>query len=70
MCFKGFPAGSHGKESACKAGNLGSIPELERSSGEGNGNPLQYFCLGNHMDTGAWWAIVYGVEKSQTQLSD
>jgi len=50
MCFKGFPGGSDGKESACNAGDLGSIPGLRRSSGERNGNPLQYSCLGNHMD--------------------
>ena len=43
---------------------------LEDSAGEGNGNPLQYSCLENPMDGGAWWATVYGVAKSQTQLSD
>ena len=57
---------SDGKESACNAGDLGSIPGLERSSEEGNGNPLQYSCLGNPMDRGAWWATVHGVTKSQT----
>ena len=56
--------------SACNAGDPGSIPGLGRSSGEGNGNPLQYSCLENTMDRGAWWAIVHGVTKSQTQLSD
>ena len=59
----GFPDGSDGKVSACKAEDLGSIPESGRSPGEGNGNPLQYFCLGNPMDRGAWQATVYGVAK-------
>ena len=58
-----FPGGSVGKESACSAGDPGSIPELERSPGEGNGNPLQYPCLENLMDRGAWWAAVHGVAK-------
>ena len=49
-----FPGGSNGKASAYNAGNLGSIPRLQRSSGEGNGNPLQYFCLEKPMDGGAW----------------
>ena len=48
-----FPGGSDGKAFACNAGDLGSIPGLERSPGEGNGNPLQYFCLENSMDGGA-----------------
>ena len=48
----------------------GLIPELGRSPGEGNGNPLQYSCLGNPMDRGAWWATVHGVTKSRTQLKD
>ena len=48
----------------------GSIPGLGRSPGEEDGNPLQYSCLGNSMDRGAWWATVYGIAKSQTQLSD
>ena len=56
--------------SASNAGDLGSIPGLGRSLGEGNGNPLQYSCLENPMDRGAWWATVHGVAKSQTQLSD
>jgi len=59
-----------GKESACNAGDLGLIPGSGRSSGEGNGNPLQYSCLKNPMDGGAWWATVHGVAKSWTQLSD
>ena len=59
----GFPGGSVGKESTCNAGNAGSIPGLGRSPGEGNGNPLQYSCLGNPMDRGAWWATVHGVTR-------
>ena len=62
----GFPGGSDGKESASNAGDLGSIPGSGRSPGEGNGNPLQYSCLENPMDRGAWWAIVHGVAKSWT----
>ena len=65
-----FPGGSEGKASACKAGELGSIPGSERSPGEGNGNPLQYACLEHSMDRGAWWATVHEVTKSQTRLSD
>ena len=67
--FKGFSYSSVGKEFACSAGNLGSIPGLGRSPGKGNGNPLQYPCLENLMDRGAWWAAVRGVAKSQTQLN-
>ena len=70
MGFLGFPGGSEGKESACNAGDLSSIPGLGRSPGEENGNPLQYSCLGNSMDGGAWWATVHRFEKSQTRLSD
>ena len=66
----GFPGGSEVKASACNAGDLGSIPGLGRSPGEGNGNPLQYSCLENSMDRGAWWAIVHGLAKSRTRLSD
>ena len=66
----GFPAGSDSKESACNAEDPGSIPGLGRSPGEEDGNPLQYSCLGNSMDRGAWWATVYGIAESQTQLSD
>ena len=58
------------KASACNAGDLGSIPGSGRSPGEGNGNPLQYSCLENPMDGGAWWATINGVSKSQTRLSD
>ena len=60
----GFSDVSGGKESACNAGDPGSIPGLGRSPGEGNGNPLQYSCLGNPMDRGAWQATVHGVPKS------
>ena len=66
----GFPGGSDVKVSACNAGDLGSIPGWGRSPGEGNGNPLQYSCLENPMDGGAWWATVHGVAKSWTRLSD
>ena len=63
---KGFLGGSDGKASVCNAGDPGSIPGLGRFPGEGNGNPLQYSCLENPMDEGAWWARVHGVAKSQT----
>ena len=62
--------GSDGKESACDAGDLGLIPGLGRSPAEGNGNPLQSFCLENAMDRGAWWATVHGVAKSWTRLRE
>ena len=62
----GFSGGSDGKASACNAGDPGLIPGLGRSPGEGNGNPLQYSCLENPMDGGAWWATVCGAQKSQT----
>ena len=52
--FLSFPGGSDGKESACNEGDPGSIPGLGRSAGGGNSSPLQYSCLGNHMDRGAW----------------
>ena len=64
------PGGSNSEESACDAGNLGSIPGSGRSPGEGNGYPLQYSCLENSMDRGAWQVTVCRVTKSQTQLSD
>ena len=67
--FLGFPGGSEVKAPACNAGDPGSIPGLGRSPGEGNGNPLQYSCLENPMDGGAWWATVCGVAKSRTRLS-
>ena len=66
---EGFPGGSDGKEAACNAGDLGSIPGSGSSLGEGNGNPLQYSCLENSMD-GAWWATVHRVAKSWTQPSN
>ena len=68
----GFLGGSVVKNppaSAGDAGDLGSIPGSGRSPGEGNGNPLQYSCLGNPMDRGAWGATVHGVAKSRTRLS-
>ena len=64
----GFPGGSNGKESACNAGDLGSIPGLGKYPGKGNGNPLQYSCLDNSMDRGAWQATVSGAAKNQTLL--
>ena len=70
MLYLCFPGGSDGKVSVCNAGDLGSIPGLEKSPGEGNGSPLQYSCLENPMDGGAWWATVHGVAKSQTRLRD
>ena len=63
-----FPGGSDNKASACNAGDLGSIPGLGRSSGGGNGNPLQYFCLENPIDRGAWQAIVHGVTRAELNL--
>ena len=77
----GFPGGSEVKASASNVGDLGLIPGSGRSPGEGNGNPLyppgegngnplQYSCLENPMDGGAWWATVHGVAKSRTRLSD
>ena len=62
-----LPWYSEDKASACNAGDPGSIPGLGRSPGEGNGNPLQYSCLENPMDRGAWRATVHGVAKSQTR---
>ena len=72
-CFNssvGFPGGSDGKESARNAEDKGLIPGWGKSPGEGNGNPLQYSCLENAMDRGAWRATGHGVTKSQTRLSD
>ena len=66
----GFPGGSDSRESACSVGDPGSIPGVGRSPGEENGNPLQYSCLGNPTERGAWWATVPEVTKSQTQLND
>ena len=64
----GFPCGLAGKESACSARHLGSIPGSGRSPGEGNDNPLQYSCLKNSMDRGDWRATVRRIPKNQTQL--
>ena len=64
--FRGFPGGSDSKASAGNAGDPGLIPGSGRSPGEGNGNPLQYSCLENPMDRGAWWATVHGVAESDT----
>jgi hypothetical protein len=69
VSYSVYSGGSDGKASALNTGDLGSIPGLGRSPGEGNGNPLQYSCLENSMDGGAWWATVHGVVKSWTQLS-
>ena len=65
-----FPGGSNSKESACNVGDQGSIPGSEGYPAEGNGNPLQYSCLENSMDRGAWWVTVHEVAKSRTQLND
>ena len=70
MHTQGFPGGSDGKESTSNAGDLGSVPGLGRSPERGHGNPLQFSCLENPMDRGAWWVTVHGVTKSQTGLSD
>ena len=62
----GLPGGSVVENPTVNAGDASLIPRLGRSPGEGYGNPLQYFCLGNPMDRAAWWATVHGVSKSQT----
>ena len=67
--FLGFPDDSALKNLPANVGNASSIPRSGRSPGEENGNPLQYSCLKNFMDRGAWWATVYGVAKSWTRLS-
>ena len=64
-----FPVASDGKESACNVRDPGSIPGSGRLPEEGNGYPVQYSCLENVMDRGAWQATTHGVTKSQTQLS-
>jgi len=64
--LRSCPAGSDGKESACSAGDLHSVPGLGKSLGEENGYPLQYRCLENPTDRGAWQATVHGVAKNQT----
>ena len=65
----GFPCSSVGKESACSAGDQVQSLGWKDPGGEGNGNTLQYPCLENLTDTGAWWAAAYGVIKSQARLS-
>ena len=62
----GFPSDLAGKESTCNSGDVGLIPELGRSPGEGNGNPFQYSCLRNPMDRGVWQATVHGVARVGT----
>ena len=64
----GSPEGSVSKESACNAGDPGSIPGLGGSPGRGNGNPLQCSCLENPMNRGNWWAMVHSILESCTQL--
>ena len=66
----GLPRWLNDEDSICQARDPGWIPGLGRSPGEGNGNPLQYSCLGNPMDRGAWWATAHGDSKSQTRLGD
>ena len=66
----GFPGGSDGKESTCNSGDLGSIPGLGRSPGEGHSNSVQYFCLENPMDRGAWWATVQGLQRVRHNWSN
>ena len=68
--YWGFPGGTVVKNLPANAGDLGSIPGSGRSLGEGNGNPLQYSCLGNPVDREAWRATVHGVAESQTPLND
>ena len=72
MCVSvfGFPVGSVVKNPPANAGDVGLLPGSGRSPGEGNGNPLQYSCLGNPTDRGVWRTTVQGVAKSQIQLSD
>ena len=62
----GIPGGSDDIESACNAGDLGTVPGLERSPGEGHGKSLQYYCLENPMDRGAWQVTVHGIPQSDT----
>ena len=70
FCWWSYSGSSDSKESTCNAEDQGLIPGLGRSPGGGNGNPLQYSCLEDFMDKGAWQATVHGVTKSQTQLLD
>ena len=66
MYRTGFPGGSVVNNLLANAGDMGSVPELGRSPGGGNGNPLKYSCLGNPMEREDWWAMVHGVTKSWT----
>ena len=66
MADSDFPGGSGGKASVYNVGDLGSFPELGRFPGEGNSTPLQYSCLENPMDGGAWWGPIHGVSESDT----
>ena len=74
VVMMGFPGGTVVKKNlpanAADTGHVGSIPGLGRSTGVGDGNPLQHSCLEKSTDRGAWWATVHGVTKSQTQLGD
>ena len=67
---KGFPASSAAKNPPARAGDMALISGSGRALGEGNGNPLQYFCPENPMDGGAWWVTVHGLAKSRTRLGD
>ena len=67
-CVFPLSAGLGSKESACNAGDLGSVPGSGKPSGGGNGNPLQHSCLESPVDRGAWWAVVHGVTKSWARL--
>ena len=70
LISQSVPGGSAVKNPPADAGDVVSIPGWGRYTGEGDGNPLQYSCLGNSMDRGAWWATTHGVTKSWTQLSN
>ena len=65
MVICGLPGGSVVKNPSANAGDVGSVPKLERSPGEGNGNPLQYSCVENTMDRGTWWAPVHGISQAR-----
>ena len=69
ICYQRFPGGSDSKDSVCNVGDSGLIPGLERSPGEENGNLLQYSCLENPGDRGAWWATVHGVTKERHDIA-
>ena len=70
ICIPGLPRGSVVKESTYQAGDMGSIPGSGKFPGEGNSNPLQYSCLRNSIDRGAWPPTTHGLQKSWTQLID